>query len=148
MSLVHQNLYTSGSFEIVDFKSYILTLLEHLQLIYKVDMQQIDIECDMEDCIQLPIEKVLPIGLIINESVSNAFKYAFMNRQEGRLQIQIARKKALFIVKIEDDGPGYVINTKNENSLGLKLIKVMCAQLKANYTLTHKLGVKHQFEFE
>jgi two-component sensor histidine kinase len=148
MSLVHQNLYTSGSFEIVDIKSYIFTLLEHLQLIYKVDMQQIDIVCNMDESIQLPIEKVLSIGLIINESVSNAFKYAFVNRQEGKLKIQITKNQSLFVVKIEDDGPGYLSNRTNENTLGLKLIKVMCAQLKAKYTLTHESGVKHQFEFE
>lgn len=147
MSLVHQNLYTSGSFEMVDLKSYVKTLLDHLQLIYKIDTQQLDLLCNIHDNIHLPIERVLSIGLIINESVSNTFKYAFNNRPKCSLSIKILKQQAGYLVEIFDDGPGFKVDEQKENSLGMKLIKVMCSQLKATYTLTHIGGVKHIIEF-
>ncbi len=148
MSLVHQNLYTTGNFEMVDLKSYVKTLLEHLQLIYKIDAQQLDLLCNMDDYIHLPIDRVLSIGLIINESVSNTFKYAFNKRPKCFLSITILKQHDGYLVEIFDDGPGFKEDQRKENSLGMKLIKVMCSQLKAKYTLTHKEGVKHLIEFE
>ena len=148
MSLVHQNLYTTGSFEMVDLKSYVKTLLDHLQLIYKIDAQQLDLLCNIDDHIHLPIERVLSIGLIVNESVSNTFKYAFTNRPKCCLTIKILKQDSGYLVEIFDDGPGFKEEEQKENSLGMKLIKVMCSQLKAKYTLSHTDGVKHVIEFE
>lgn len=147
MALVHQNLYTTGDFEMVDATSYIKTLVNHLQSIYQTDQSIIEIRYDIEPLIKLPIEKVVSIGLIVNEAVSNSFKYAFTQVSKGILSISIKSTENHYIIEISDNGPGFINQSIKENSLGLKLIKVMCAQLQADYSLEHIQGVKHHIEF-
>lgn len=147
MALVHQNLYTTGDFEMVDVASYVKTLASHLQSIYHIEQKNVHIEFDIEPLVKISIEKVVSIGLIINEAVSNSFKYAFNSQADGLLYISIKSDDNRYTITIGDNGPGFCNQQIKENSLGMKLIKVMCAQLSAEYTLIQIDGVKHIIEF-
>jgi two-component sensor histidine kinase len=147
MALVHQNLYTTGDFEMVDIASYVKTLATHLQSIYQIDNKNVKITFDIEALVKISLEKVVSIGLIINEAVSNSFKYAFNEQKQGELFIRIRSDENKFIIEISDNGPGFCNQQIKENSLGMKLINVMCTQLAAQYTLTQKNGVTHLIEF-
>ena len=148
MALVHQNLYTSGNFEMVEVTAYIKTLITHLLSIYKTETKEIDISYFLESDLELPIEYVVSIGLIINEAVSNALKYAFNGSNKGKLNISIYSKSGNCIIEVKDNGPGFSNKDIKENSLGMKLINVMCAQLKAKFTLVNTDGVSHKIEFK
>jgi two-component sensor histidine kinase len=147
MALVHQNLYNSGDFEMVEVLNYITTLANHLSLIYKVDKQKIDIQFEIKDALKLPIETVVAIGLIVNEAVSNSFKYAFKHKENGRILIKIESGISEIEIVIQDNGNGIKEENTKENSLGMKLIKLMCLQLKATHTLEKINGVKHHIKF-
>ena len=147
MALVHQNLYTSGDFEMVEIASYIKTLANHLQTIYKIDKQKIEVHFEIDELLKLPIETVVAIGLIVNEAVSNAFKYAFKNKPSGKLLIKIVENETDISIAIEDNGSGFDEAPKKENSLGMKLIDLMCAQLKASHTIEMGEGVRHLINF-
>ena len=147
MALVHQNLYNSGDFEMVEVLNYITTLANHLALIYKVDKQKIDIQFDIDDTLKLPIETVVAIGLIVNEAVSNSFKYAFKHRESGAILIKIESGTNEIEITVQDNGDGIKQENAKENSLGMKLIKLMCLQLKATHTLEKINGVKHHIKF-
>jgi len=147
MALVHQNLYTSGDFEMVEIATYIKTLANHLESIYKVDKQKIEMIFNIDETLKLPIETVVAIGLIVNEAVSNSFKYAFKNKQNGKVIITILNEGNETDITIEDNGDGLGHTPKKEKSLGMKLIKLMCLQLKATHTLTQINGVKHHLKF-
>lgn len=148
MALVHQNLYTSGNFEVVDLASYTKTLVNHLSSIYQIENKKINIIFDIQADCKLPIEKVVSIGLILNEAISNAFKYAFLNIENAQLLIQLSNNKSQYIIKISDNGEGFHEEVSNKKSLGLILIKLMSAQLNATYTLEKEEGVTHIIEFE
>jgi len=148
MALVHQNLYNSGDFEHVDVNYYIKTLVSHLQNLYKIDEQKVSIEFDIQTSLELFIEKIIPLGLMINEAVSNAFKYAFTNRDKGLLQINIEQFEENLKVEVIDDGPGFQESDIKEASIGLQLIQIMCTQLNAQYTIENKYGVLHKIEFK
>jgi two-component sensor histidine kinase len=147
MALVHQNLYNSGDFEMVEVLNYIKTLANHLELIYKVDKQKIDVQFDIDNTLKLPIETVVAIGLIVNEAVSNSFKYAFKNRENGIILIKISNGIDETEITVQDNGNGIKQENTKENSLGMKLIKLMCLQLKATHTVEKINGVKHHIKF-
>jgi len=148
MALVHQNLYTTGNFEMVEVASYIKTLVNHLLSIYKTELKEIELFFEIEEDLEFPIEYVVSIGLIINEAVSNALKYAFNNNSKGKLHVSLYSKSDNCIIEVKDNGPGFNNKDIKENSLGMKLIKVMCAQLKANYIIEKNNGVTHKIEFK
>lgn len=147
MALVHQNLYTSGDFEMVEIATYIKTLANHLESIYKVDKKKIEIIIKINESLKLPIETVVAIGLIVNEAVSNSFKYAFKNKQNGKVIIIIENIDTETEITIQDNGDGLGETLKKENSLGMKLIKLMCLQLKASHFMEQTNGVKHYIKF-
>ncbi|MEN9701249.1 MAG: hypothetical protein RIR55_564 [Bacteroidota bacterium] len=148
MALVHQNLYVSGDFELVEILNYIKTLANHLESIYKIDKQHIKVEIEIDENLKLPIETVVAIGLIVNEAVSNSFKYAFkQNKDDGMLKIKIININNEIEVTISDNGDGIQQKNNKENSLGMKLIDLMCLQLKASHTIEHFNGITHLIKF-
>lgn len=148
MALVHQNLYTSGNYEVVDLASYTKTLVNHLKSIYHIENKKINVIFDIQADCKLPIEKVVSIGLILNEAISNAFKYAFSHIDQGQLLIKLSSNRSTYIIKISDNGDGFTEEVSNKKSLGLVLIKLMSAQLNAIYTMENKDGVTHIIEFD
>ena len=148
MALVHENLYNSGNFESVEAFKYVETLATHLKSIYKQENRNIKQNIDIDTTIQLPIEQIISLGLIINEIISNAYKYAFNQNNGSTLDISLAKINNTIILEISDDGPGFPKSQVNENSLGLKLIDIMCTQLKATLTTSTINGVNYIIEFE
>ena len=148
MALVHQNLYSSGDFEMVEIATYIKTLASHLETIYKVDRKKIEMVFNIDEALKLPIETVVAIGLIVNEAVSNSFKYAFKNQPNGKVMIFIESSSNETEIEIQDNGEGFGQVPKKENSLGMKLIKLMCLQLKATHLLDQTNGITHYIKFK
>jgi two-component sensor histidine kinase len=148
MALVHENLYNSETFDLVNICTYINTLVNHLHSIYKVDGKNIEIIYKLQPDILLPVEKVISLGLIVNEAASNAFKYAFKHRTNGKLEISIGQESEQVHIEIKDDGPGFNANQIKETSLGIKLINIMCAQLNANYKMMQDHGILHKIDFK
>jgi len=114
MLLIKENL------EEIDMDEYIDSLLLDIQETIQQNNQNIDIETDIDA--KIPLRESVYIGLIINELVTNAYKYAFGN--EGVISISLQQDKHNFVLKIQDNGKGY--NSKEtERSLGLKLIHTL-----------------------
>jgi two-component sensor histidine kinase len=131
----------------VEIANYVKTLANHLESIYKIDKKKIQILIDIDETLKLPIETVVAVGLIVNEAVSNAFKYAFNKVQNGKLLIKIVSHQNETEITIQDNGQGISENPKKENSLGMKLIKLMCLQLKATHSIEKTNGVTHLIKF-
>ena len=148
MALVHQNLYTTENFEVVEISAYVYTLVNHLKMIYQVDDKNVVIDFGIEPNLKLPIDQIISLGLIINEVVSNSFKYAYINRKNGILVVRINCVHGIFIVELKDNGPGISEAKIDLPSLGFKLIKLMSDQLNAEHLCTFNgKGVTHQFKF-
>lgn len=147
MALVHEYLYNSENFESVEAFKYIETLSNHLKSIYKQENRNIEQVINIEASIQLPIEQIISLGLIINEIISNSYKYAFNNNNGSKLEITLVKINDLILLEISDDGPGFSKDQINEDSLGLKLIEIMCAQIKAKLSTRTNNGVSYHIEF-
>ena len=155
MALIHEELYKGEGFETLDFSIYIRELVENLFRTYRVNSKNIHLHMDMGKNIFLDMDTAIPLGIIVNELVSNSFKHAFLGRAEGSIHIKLRReengerinsreelkykgfKNTSFILKISDDGIGIPksIDLENPHSLGIQLITTLVDQLDGELEL-------------
>jgi two-component sensor histidine kinase len=148
IALVHNSLFQTDEMEYVALDSYVRTLVEHLQQMYAQDeLNPVTIDFKMQDLINLRFERIGTLGLIINEIVSNAFKYAFLGDSPGVLTIEVEQKDTQVILSIEDNGPGRVEEINQNSNLGMRLIRILSEQMGATYTLHQSQGIKHLLTF-
>lgn len=139
MSLIHQNLYTENNSRGIDVKPYLDNLIHSICTSYNLDNKQINIVLDVEH-LQLDLDTMVPIGLILNELITNSIKYAFPNIEKKELFVSLKEKDKLLHLQVRDNGPGLPkdINVQNTQTFGLKLIRSFAQKLKA------KLEIKNQ----
>jgi two-component sensor histidine kinase len=146
MAIVHESLYAESDIELIDFKAYTIKLVDHLYHSFQKEGQAVEVNYEI-DSAQISLEKIILLGLIINETVSNVFKHATDKAKQTTLTIQLLVKNQDCTLIITDNGPGFEMNAVSEKSLGLKLIQTMCQQLEAEYILAHQDGVTHKITF-
>ena len=146
MAIVHESLYAEGDIELIDFRAYTTKLVDHLYQSFQNEGQAVSFEYEIQP-VQIPLEKIILLGLIINETVSNFFKHVIIKTKPMVLRIQLHVVDKYCTLMIQDNGPGFEMNHVKEISLGLKLIQTMCQQLEAGYTLKHQNGVTHTITF-
>ncbi len=144
MELLHRKLYESPNLNKISLKSYVIDLIEAISQTYD-KQKKVNISFEIEN-IDLDIETTMPYGLILNELVTNAFKYAFKNQKNPQLQITISKqenKEILLIVKDSGKGlTGDFSRIANE-TLGLRLINMIVKyQLMGNITYEYENGAK------
>jgi|GEM_PF-2170673 len=121
MSLVHQKLYEAEDLSHIKLKEYIQDLLRHLTYSFNPIKDQINIEHNLED-VMVTIDKAVPLGLVLTELISNAFKHAFPEDRKGTISIDLhAGKSNKIILKISDNGVGIKDheNLREIKSMGL-----------------------------
>jgi PAS domain S-box-containing protein len=153
IALVHEKLYRSVDLSQIDFAQYIDSLVAYLFSSYKPDSSRITLETQV-DPILLSIDQAVPCGLIINELVSNALKYAFPGRREGTIQVLLHRDPSSHpqpqvILIVKDNGVGLPksLDWMNTTSLGLQLVQDFVAQLKGTLNVEHHPGTTFTITF-
>jgi len=104
--------------------------------------------CDIED-IALGVSQAIPVGIILNEIVTNALKYAFPNDQIGAIRILVKQTGTFIEMQISDNGVGLPVNldlTKT-NTLGITLLKGLAAQLKGTFSVENINGLTITLKF-
>lgn len=140
-------MYADENIESVNFEQYTKTLIENIQLSFEKDNNDLLIQYDIEP-VAFSLEKIILLGLIINETVSNVYKYAVLPNSQTILHISLKQLQInQYQLIIQDNGPGFDNTELRDKSLGLKLIQTMCMQLDANYTIENSAGVKHSITF-
>lgn len=142
MSLIHQNLYQSEHLSNVDIATYLKELVVYLSEMFAGQNKDIEIEVDANK-IEFDIDTAIPLGLIVNELVSNAYKYAFDNQQKGKVQIGIkAINDTDYELNVKDDGRGLPddFDPAKSKSLGLKLVKILSKQLRGKFKSSSSNG--------
>jgi two-component sensor histidine kinase len=148
MSLIHQKLYQSENLSIIDMPSYIFELTEYLKDSFEI-RKSIRFILDI-DSFNLPLSHSIPIGLIFNEAVTNAIKYAFPDRQNGIINISLKTDgNKNYILIIQDNGIGLPANfdTHDNSSLGMKLMYGLSDDISGKFQITSENGTKLILEF-
>jgi len=149
MAIIHEKLYLSKDFAKVDFSGYIKELGTHLLQTYWLTKKNIQFITNLE-VIQLDINSAIPCGLIINELISNACKYAFPEGTKGKIQVQFKLlnngKRSLIIA---DNGVGLPkgINVKDPKTLGLRLVIDLVKQLDGTVIFERWKGTTVKISF-
>jgi two-component sensor histidine kinase len=129
MSLVHKSLYSHDTVNLVDMKEYIGNLIDSIMHSFGADRSQLDLSVAVS-VQEVDIDVAMPLGLIVNEWVTNYFKYAFKNVADPRL-IVVLESRGMIYLEIIDNGPGIdlAVWKKPAGSFGMKLVQVLARQL-------------------
>ncbi len=131
IALIHQNLYQNEDLANVKFSSFVQEMAVQVGEVFEHLDSKMLIKINMPDLV-LDIDTAVPLGLIINELLTNSFKYASVKNKTGSINIEmIERAKGNYILIFSDNGPGIdaAINFDTAITLGLRLIKGLAAQL-------------------
>ncbi|PHS62914.1 MAG: hypothetical protein COB12_10040 [Flavobacterium sp.] len=136
MALIHQNLYQDNNLVGVDLEQYITKLVSNLVKTYKTDTKSIQINTNI-DKLKLDVDTIIPLGLIINELISNSLKYAFIKKDSGEISVALKIVNNLLKLVVSDNGVGLPENFSIENttSLGYKLIRSFSQKLEADFNI-------------
>lgn len=152
MAMVHEMLYMRNDISHIEYKSYVQELSEYLIRSIKGIDNKVNLKLDIPD-IKLGIDTAIPLGLLINEALTNALKYGILGDEEGEVYIALrkeAQNEGKYILEIGDNGIGFPesINHKNTKSLGLKLIHNLTRQLRGTIERdTSKKGTNYIIKF-
>lgn len=148
MALIHQKLYQEGS-GLIDFDEYIRMLIKELSLMYSSN-KKVKTSVDSKN-IRFDVDTAIPLGLIINEIITNSYKYAFKSDVNNSLSISIEKdKEHEYKLVIEDNGPGLSnsFNVKKAKSLGLRLVNRLVKQLHGTLKQSNDKGAKFEIYFK
>jgi two-component sensor histidine kinase len=150
MALIHEKLYRSEDFAKIDFGEYVRGLSAYLIQTYRASAEEIllNVQCQT---IFLDIDTAVPIGLILNELISNALKYAFPADTSGEIVIGLHRGEDQFChLVVADNGVGLPtgLHISNVSSLGLQLVNNLVEQIDGQLHLKNDNGVRYEITFK
>lgn len=146
MALIHQKLYSADDVRGVNVQGYLEQLCAELFKAFGVDQDKVDYRIDTSN-LKMDIDTVIPLGLIINELITNSIKYAFQNSENGLLEISIKEEGVNLFVLVKDNGIGMDEEAmKASNSFGWKMIKSLSRKLKAEILVNGESGTSVQLK--
>jgi two-component sensor histidine kinase len=143
ISLVHEHIYKNPNLAEIDLTKYILNLGEELKRIFVRDFE-IHLNVNTNST-ALTIKPIVPIALILNELYTNSFKYAFQNKSEGNINIELFFEEKKLVLLYSDDGEWF--NNSYTRNFGTYLIEIFTEQLNGEFTLNKENHTKYRFEF-
>jgi PAS domain S-box-containing protein len=149
MAIIHEKLYNSKSMSNINFGEYITDLTDSLFYNYRVDPNRIMLNKNM-DKIFFDVDTAIPLGLIINELITNCLKHAFPGDNKGMINIDLVKDGSFYKLNISDDGVGFPDNVdyKNTKSLGLQLVNNLVNQIDGKLELDGNNGTTFKIIFK
>jgi PAS domain S-box-containing protein len=159
MALIHEELYKGEEFETLNFSLYIQELAENLFETYSLGDTRITLSMDLEENLFFDMDTAVPLGMIVNELVSNSLKHAFTGRDKGEIRIELFgeestglkrenRENTDFTLKISDNGVGMPeLDIENLDSLGMQLVTSLVDQLDGELELKRNNGTEFTIKF-
>ena len=155
MALVHEKLYQSNDLSLIDFTEYMHSFITYMDNSHNLDPEKVQIHVNANKQSHFfKIDIAIPCGLILNELISNSFKYAFPEKRKGNIHLFFGIEKELknssqYILEVADDGIGISssIDMANLNTLGLQLLEMLTGQLGGTLDLDRTNGTKFTVRF-
>ncbi|OYU97297.1 MAG: hypothetical protein CFE21_03110 [Bacteroidetes bacterium B1(2017)] len=149
IAMVHQTLYEQEDFGKLDAGVYMEHLYKNVYSSYKREVCKVDAKIDGTG-LQMEPDVLVPLALIVNEMLTNSFKYAFQDREVGQIHIQLKEEKGIVSFTYSDDGPGLPQTTevKAKASLGTMLLNGLSKQLSGELKqMSSSAGLMYQLSF-
>ena len=148
MALIHERLYQSTDLKRIDFGNYIQTLSNELYHTYVADPRLIELKINVEN-IFIDINTTVPLGLIVNELITNSIKHAFPEGKSGKVNIDFLHKDDHYEFTVKDNGIGFPedLDFRNTDSLGLQMVNSLTEQIDGKIELNNNHGTEFQITF-
>ncbi len=150
MALIHQKLYQNDDLSVIEMQGYIESLINSVQSVFKKGGHNINVTIDAEG-VELDIDRAIPFGLILNELVSNSFKYAFPNDDDGKIYIHLRKNGEHGFFEYTDNGIGLPDDSEERvnSSMGIRLMNRLVNQLQSTLNIDKTSeGVRFWFNFK
>lgn len=141
MALIHQYLYGDTDLKSIDMQQYVEQLSKSLFGAYRVDHDQVELRTEVEP-ILLDVDTAVPLGIIINELVTNALKYAFPEGRAGVLTVSLSEVGDQLVLRVTDNGVGLEAVDPSHLSFGTKLLNAFKSKLNATINTRSHNGVE------
>ena len=146
MALIHENLYQPKIFTAsIDFKNYIDNLINGIKQAYN-SVKEIKIIHDVTEN-SIDIQTAIPLGLIVNEIINNAYKHAFATTENAIIKISFSKENDHYNLAIKDNGLGINEKQLKEKGLGLSLVKLLVSQINGKLIIDTKSGTSFLISF-
>lgn len=141
MAFIHQNLYQNNAVNSVNLNEYIKMLSEHLFQTYNIRPDKIQFHTHIEN-LNLHTDTAIPLGMILNELISNALKYAFKNSENGDIWVTMQRSNDQLLLRVQDNGVGLPagFDPNKTTTFGYEIIKAFLQKMKARMTIDSQNG--------
>lgn len=149
MALIHEKLYRSGNFARINIGEYVGSLAAYLVQTYQANAGKVLLNFKCET-IFLDIDTAVPVGLILNELISNALKHAFPKNTSGEISIALfTSEDKLWHLIVSDNGAGLPagLDVTNTSSLGLELVNNLVEQIDGRLQITNNKGLRYEIAF-
>ena len=150
MAILHKNLYVGEDLNMVNIQHYFEGLVDSILNSYNKTENDVDLRIDAEK-VTMDVESVIPLGLIVNELVTNSLKHAFPKdiKTKPEITLKMSEREGFYTLKVADNGVGIqndIIENGNKESFGQRLIKSLSKKLKASISITNDKGTSVSFE--
>lgn len=148
MALVHEMLYKSENLSEINLARYIPLLASQVFSSLENKSQKVRKIVEAED-IMVTLDKAIPVGLILNELITNSLMHAFPEGRAGTLGIRVQKKDHTVAIRVSDDGTGIPqdVNWREPSTLGLRIVMSLVGQLKGTIDLDRRQGTAFSIEF-
>lgn len=150
MSLVHERMYQTTDFVAVEFRAYTDLLLDNIGMLFSNQENPINRINEVSPELKVDIETAIPLGLILNEMITNSFKHAFTtNATHKEISIAIKEANQSLTLEYKDNGLGFPPNFNIETSetLGLQLISGLVEQIDGELSYYNQNGAIYEINF-
>lgn len=155
MALIHEKLYINPDLSKIDFSDYLDSLVNHLFVSYNINPDRIKVVFDIEKTFRfMDINQAIPCGLIVNELLTNSFKYAFPKNKKGEIKLMYTSEKSgkgkfKNLISVSDNGIGLPkdFDQKASLSLGMQLVTTLVEQIDGKLTIGKNQGAEFRVSF-
>jgi PAS domain S-box-containing protein len=159
MALVHENLYRSSKIGKTSMQEYVITLAKNIYSVYGVTFERVTFCCNINN-VDFELDTIIPLGLILNEAISNSLKHGFSEGKSGKIEVSINRNNreqeislnssspqpeiSEYVLRIADTGKGLPkdFDISKTSSLGMTLITSLSSQLDGNLSIKNDVGTE------
>lgn len=150
IAFIHQNLYQHDDLKGVEMGSFMHELTSHVRQVFQRPDCPVEVESVVPN-VYIDIDSAVPLGLMINELLTNSFKYAFEGRDHGKIRVEMhAEGDGEYSLRYTDDGKGLPphYDFARSNSLGIKLIRQLSRQLAGHMQYSYQNGACFELKFK
>jgi two-component sensor histidine kinase len=148
MVLIHESLYLREDVGNIDFQAYTESLVKNIKSTFGETLDNVTVVINIDNLF-FDIQTSIPLGLIINELITNAFKHAFPDGRHGQIYVSISSINATdYLLVIKDNGVGLPVKNENKKSMGLVLVNLLVSELEGKITEIQHNGLSYEIFFK